>query len=94
MISPRPFAKILYAADGEQVLFVTDKIGSTERLQAVTKNGDGGLVTHTLSFDQPGMAEQLLEACGQEQAEVMRRFGLSGQAGGMAALLQTAGTLQ
>jgi len=36
----------------------------------------------------------ILAACGQEQAEVMRRFGLSGQAGGMAALLQTAGTLQ
>lgn len=94
MTNPRPFARILIAADGEQVLFVVDKFDGMERLQAVTRTAEGLLVTHTLSFDKEGMALQLLEACEQEQADIMRRFALEGQGGAMASMLGSVGMMQ
>lgn len=94
MTSPRVFARILIAGDGEQVLFLVDKFGGQERLQACTPRSDEGLVTHTISFDVPDLAQQLLEAVDVEQANIMRQMAFANSGGGGAELLKSLGAMQ
>ena len=73
-MTPRSFAKILVASDGQQVLFVVDidPLTGQHRVQGLTTVGGGVLCNHQICFEDPVMAYASLDAYTLEQADMMR----------------------